>query len=200
VERDKLFAKKQAVEQEIANIEKKERRNQYEIAKAERTSRGEATLLDKFDDARIVIRRWLGIILAAFFMLLVVKTCIAQPETNQTPSYVLVSEDRSLQIQQLRSYQEACATENPSDSYFATSGVRGLLYPSKCSPYGTDVAEYRFVDISGAQRCTGNAVVVFGGRENSIISYWEIKGAASGYSCSTIGKSYEMRMRPVKQK
>ena len=108
----------------------------------------------------------------------------------------LVSESGNLRIQRLRSYQEACATRKPSDYYFDQSGISGFLYPNKCSSrYGTDVfVEYRFVDISGTERCTG--IVVFDpvGRDLPIEMSWKIEGAVPGYRCNTIGEIYRIRV------
>lgn len=107
----------------------------------------------------------------------------------------ITSESGNLILERLRSYPEACATGKPSDSYFVKGGVSGLLYPSKCDGLPSGFAEYKFVDTSGTERCTGYASINFaGGRENLTIMFWEVRGAVSGYSCSTIGERYEYRM------
>jgi hypothetical protein len=121
-----------------------------------------------------------------------------QVQSSKKPMATFVSPDGNLKIRQLRSYQEACATGQPSDSYYVKDGVSGVLYPSECGQYGSDAAEYKFVDRSGNERCTGKAVIAFGGIYGGgakAVTYWEIQNAVSGYNCSTIGETYEIGMR-----
>jgi len=128
--------------------------------------------------------------------LILLPTTVLVAGFNNHAQAEFVSESGNLRIQRLRSYQEACATKKQSDYYFDKSGISGFLYPNKCgSRYGTDVfVEYRFVDISGTERCTG--IVVFDpvGRGLLIEMTWQIQGVVPGYSCNTIGEIYRTRM------
>ena len=128
-------------------------------------------------------------------LILLPTTFVLVGSFNNPAQAQLVSESGNLRIEILRSYQEACATEKPSDSYSVENGVSGLLYPNQCGGYGTDVVEYRFVDTSGTERCTG--VVGSGGgggRGIPIEMYWKIEDAVPGYRCSTIGETYLIKM------
>jgi len=154
------------------------------------------------------------LLILGFFIGSVLEQCGSdnQPRTQRRQRFqqvqrakksmaTLVSQDGNLKIRQLRSYQDACATGQPSDSYYVQNGVSGILYPSECGQYGSDVAEYKFVDTSGNERCTGKTVLSYAGgyvngvRDNRIVTVWEIQNAVSGYKCSTIGETYEITMR-----
>lgn len=205
---EQLADKKAQVEQEIAKINKKEKRKKYEIAKVKRKQEGKQSLLDKIDNIVVFIRVWSRRILILFIIILGLKTCLAQTQnqteweykTGMISSNVLVSQDGNLKIRQLRSYQEACVTGKPSDSYYLKDGVSGVLYPSQCGQYGGDIAEYKFIDIGGNERCTGKAVIGLGEREAEAVTFWEIEDAVSGHVCSTIGKTYEIKMHSLEIK
>ena len=99
-----------------------------------------------------------------------------QTQTSKEPIEILVSQDGNLKMKQLRSYQEAFTTGKPSASYYVKDGVSSVLYPSECNKaLGNDALEYRFVDTSGNERCTGKAVIAFGGVEAKAVTYWEIQ-------------------------
>jgi len=90
--------------------------------------------------------------------------------------------------------EESCATREPQGYYSLSGGASGLLYPtdSGSSSAGGDSAEYRCIDTNGAERCAESMSMLFGTR--AVKTIWQIQEAVSGYPCSTLGKSYEMRL------
>jgi hypothetical protein len=118
-----------------------------------------------------------------------IQLCLAQAVL---PEFSSSSGDFTMRW--LRSHEESCATREPQGYYSLSGGASGLLYPTDCgsSSAGGDSAEYRFIDTNGAERCAGSMSMLFGTR--AVKTIWQIQEAVSGYPCSTIGKSYEVRL------
>jgi len=62
-----------------------------------------------------------------------------------------ISKDGNLVIQ----YGNKCSTVKPSGFYRVRNGVTGNLTALDCSGVGGDVADHKFIDISGKERCYG---------------------------------------------
>jgi|AGSF01.1.fsa_nt_gi hypothetical protein len=118
-----------------------------------------------------------------------IQLCLAQAVLPQ-----FSSSSGDFTMRWLRSHEESCATREPQGYYSLSGGASGLLYPTDCgsSSASGDSAEYRFIDTNGAERCAGSMIMLFGTR--AVKTIWQIQEAVSGYPCSTLGKSYEVRL------
>jgi tetratricopeptide (TPR) repeat protein/uncharacterized protein YkwD len=110
----------------------------------------------------------------------------------------LVGEYGKLKIKQLKSYQEACETREPSHYYsynVENGGVKGVLYPRECGKeYDNNALEYKFIDTHGSEKCMGIARILLTEKETEVETLWKIeKEASSNTNCSTKGKTYQIR-------
>jgi tetratricopeptide (TPR) repeat protein len=137
------------------------------------------------------------LIFAVVFPLLVHQP-YQQTQVSKETMRNLVGEHGKLKIKQLKSYQEACETREPSHDYsynVENGGVKGLLYPRQCGKeYDNNALEYKFIDTHGSEKCMGTARISLTEKETEVETLWEIKkDASSDTNCSTKGKTYRIR-------
>jgi hypothetical protein len=97
------------------------------------------------------------------------------------------SKDGNLTVQ----YGNKCSTTKPSATYRVRNGVTGNLTPLDCSGADGDVADYKFEDISGKERCYGQMRHAW---SRKVFTIWTIEGAIPGYLCSQAGKTFTIEM------
>jgi hypothetical protein len=102
------------------------------------------------------------------------------------------SKDGNLAVQ----YGNKCSTTKPSGTYRVRNGVTGNLTPLDCSGADGDVADYKFVDVSGKERCYGQMRHAW---SRKVFTIWTIEGAISGYPCTQAGKTFTVEMDSGKQ-
>ena len=134
------------------------------------------------------LSRFIAVIIASSAVLFFQSTTFAQ----------LVNPSGDLKLLWLRSHQESCSTGKPHGSYSISRDMKGLLYPTDCnSPsVGGDIGLYRFIDTNGAERCSGYMEIAFGVKKRASTT-WRIINPASGYKCSTVGKTYKIQLRYI---
>ncbi len=93
-------------------------------------------------------------------------------------------------------YGKKCSTVKPSGFYRVGNAVTGNLTPLDCSVIGGDIAEHKFIDMSGKERCYGQMRQVW---SRKIVTIWKIEGAVSGYPCTQVGKTFTIEMDGGKQ-
>lgn len=103
-----------------------------------------------------------------------------------------VSRDGNLTIE----FGNSCSTTSPSGSYRVQGGVSGDLVATTCERLGGDVSVSRFTDTSGNERCYGQMTQSWGSR---VMTIWQVEGAVSGYTCSQVGKKFEIEMNSGEQ-
>jgi hypothetical protein len=103
-----------------------------------------------------------------------------------------ISKDGNLVVQ----YGNKCSTVKPSGFYRVRNGVTGNLIALDCSGIGGDVADHKFIDVSGKERCYGQMRQVW---SRKVFTIWKIEGAVSGYPCLQTGKQFEVEMDTGKQ-
>jgi hypothetical protein len=84
----------------------------------------------------------------------------------------------------------SCASGTAQASYQVAGGSGGLLYPDDCDD---NSGQYRFEDTEGAERCVGTSTwetVSPTVRDTT----WVIEAPVSGFSCSTVGQIYNVRL------
>jgi hypothetical protein len=112
-----------------------------------------------------------------------------------TPSFAgtqYISKDGTLTVQ----YGNKCSTTKPTGTYRVRNGVTGNLTALDCSGIGGDIADHKFVDVSGKERCYGQMRQVW---SQKVLTIWKIEGAVSGYACSQAGKTFTVEMDSGKQ-
>jgi hypothetical protein len=91
-----------------------------------------------------------------------------------TPSFAdtkYTSKDGNLIVQ----YGKKCSTTKPSGFYRVRNGATGNLTDLTCST-GGDIAEHKFVDVSGKERCYGQMRQIWSRR---VFTVWKIGSAIS---------------------
>jgi hypothetical protein len=112
-----------------------------------------------------------------------------------TPSFAdtkYTSKDGNLVVQ----YGKKCSTVKPSGFYRVRNGATGNLIALDCESVGGDIANHKFVDVSGKERCYGQMRQIW---SRKVFTVWKIEGAVSGYPCSQVGKTFEVEMDSGKQ-
>jgi hypothetical protein len=102
------------------------------------------------------------------------------------------SKDGTLTVQ----YGNKCSTTKPTGTYRVRNGVTGNLTALDCSGMGGDIADHKFEDTSGKERCYGQMRQVW---SRKVFTIWTIEGAISGYPCSQAGKTFTIKMDSGKQ-
>jgi hypothetical protein len=123
-----------------------------------------------------------------------VITC-SLPILVTNPSFAntkYTSKDGNLVVQ----YGNKCSTVKPSGFYRVRNGVTGNLTALDCSGIGGDVADHKFVDMSGKERCYGQMRQVW---SRKVFTIWKVEGAVLGYFCSQTGKQFEVEMNTGKK-
>ena len=120
------------------------------------------------------------------------------PQVSKKTMRTLVGEYGKLKIKELKSYEEACETGEPTHSYsydVENGGVKGLLSPRQCGEeYDNNALEYKFIDTHGSEKCIGKVIISLTEKETEVETRWEIQNdASSDTNCSTKGGTYTVR-------
>lgn len=95
-------------------------------------------------------------------------------------------------------WRRSCARGTASTGYQVRGGAKGLLYPTDCDADSmTATASFmRFEDSEGAERCTGQMKFVRQSSSDpvSAMTIWSIEAAVRGYSCTTVGQTFEVEV------
>lgn len=103
-----------------------------------------------------------------------------------------VSAKGDLRIQ----YSNNCYIGKVSATYRVHNGSSGVLIPLNCSGADAEASiPHKFVDTSGKERCVGRMTSIFG--YNWSTTRWEIDGSVPGYFCSTVGKTFNVKVKYV---
>jgi len=113
--------------------------------------------------------------------------------TVATPSFAGASY-RSLSRDLIIDFSSSCSTTTPL-SFYRTKSISGRLTDVDCSYRGADSARYKFIDVTGNERCYGRMTIIWGyRRQPKKVSIWEIDGAVSGFKCSASGKKFTVEI------
>jgi hypothetical protein len=123
---------------------------------------------------------------------LVVFSAILLPSLPSLAGTQYTSKDGTLTVQ----YGNKCSTTKPTGTYRVRNGASGNLTALDCSGIGGDIADHKFVDVSGKERCYGQMRQVW---SQKVVTIWKIEGAVSGYACSQAGKTFTVEMDSGKQ-
>ena len=87
----------------------------------------------------------------------------------------------------------SCASGTAQASYQVAGGSGGLLYPDDCDD---NSGKSRFEDTEGIERCVGSLIWKYDASSTTTIrdTLWTIKAAVPGFSCSTVGQVYNVRL------
>ncbi|MEB3294103.1 MAG: hypothetical protein VKJ24_13170 [Synechococcales bacterium] len=123
---------------------------------------------------------------------LTVFTAIALLALPSLAGIQYTSKDSNLTVQ----YGSKCSTTKPSGTYRVRNGVTGNLTALDCSGIGGDIADHKFEDTSGKERCYGQMRQVW---SRKVFTIWTIEGAIPGHPCSQAGKTFTFEMDSGKQ-
>ncbi len=104
-----------------------------------------------------------------------------------------VDSSGNLAVTVIDRWGRSCANGTANASYQVAGGSEGFLYPDDCED---NSGRSRFVDTTGVERCVGFSMWRGGasGPSRTRDTTWTIEAAVPGFSCSTVGQVYNIKL------